>query len=315
MSKSCSKCGVSKLLQIFGKRSAAPDGHNPVCKPCVKEKDKARRSTKEFKAKRNLKNALPAAKAKKKKADAKRRADPGFIEREKTRTGTAEFKAKKSAYQKEYHARTETKELINARNALPENVLKRKAYNADPINKEKKAKYNHGYKDTKNKRRRERYATDPEYKKSRLELDKVNRSKRSYKNQRNKRSRERYATDPKYRTEKNIRSRIGYALGTDKSDHAMDLLGCTMKQMVEHLEKQFKPGMTWDNQGKGDDKWEIDHIIPFAAFDLTNRDEQFIVCWYQNLQPLWRHENASKCGKYTEEGKQSLICKYNEHKK
>ena len=30
--------------------------------------------------------------------------------------------------------------------------------------------------------------------------------------------------------------------------------------------------------------------------------------------PLWGHENASKCAKYTEEGKQSLICKYNEHK-
>ena len=119
-------------------------------------------------------------------------------------------------------------------------------------------------------------------------------------------------TDPKYRTECNVRSRINYALGTDKSDHAMDLIGCTMEQMVEHLEKQFKPGMTWINQGK---EWEIDHIIPFAAFDLSIVENQFIVCWYQNLQPLWGHENASKGGKYTEEGKQSLICKYNEHKK
>ena len=280
VSKKCTKCGVNKLLEVFGKRSAAPDGHNPVCKPCVKEKDKARRSTDAFKAKRNAKNALPAAKAKKKKADAKRRADPGFIEREKTRTGTAEFKAKKSAYQKEYQARPETKELINARNALPKNVLKRKAYNADPINKEKKAKYNHGYKDTRNEKRRERYATDI-----------------------------------KYRTMKILRARLYDALANMKQDHTHDLLGCTMEQMLVHLEKQFKPGMTWDNQGKGDDKWEIDHIIPFAAFDLSIVENQFIVCWYQNLQPLWGHENASKCAKYTEEGKQSLICKYNEHKK
>jgi len=59
MSKKCTKCAVNKLLKFFGKRSAAPDGHNPVCKPCVKEKDKARRSTDAFKTKRNAKNALP----------------------------------------------------------------------------------------------------------------------------------------------------------------------------------------------------------------------------------------------------------------
>jgi hypothetical protein len=221
---------------------------------------------------------LPAGKAKKKKADAKRRADPGFIEREKTRTGTAEFKANKSAYQKEYQARPETKELINARNALPENVLKRKAYNADPINKEKKAKYNDGYKDTRNERRRERYATD------------IN-----------------------YRTRKLLRRRLRHALKNNKKDHTMDLIGCTVEQSVQHIEKQFTPGMTWENQGKGDDEWEIDHIIPFVAFDVSNRDEQFIVCWYQNTQPLWGPDNRSKGGKYTEEGKQDLIRRYNEH--
>ena len=260
-------------MKFFGKRSAAPDGHNTVCKPCVKEKDKARRSTDAFKTKRNAKNALPAAKAKKKKADAKRRADPGFIEREKTRTGTAEFKANKSAYQKEYQARPETKELINARSALPENVLKRKAVRSTVEYKEKQAEYNHGYKDTKNERRRERYATDPEYKKNTSEYHKAKSSKRPYKDQRNRRSRERYATDPKYRTLSNVRSRLRGALGTNKKDHTIDLLGCTMEFMNAHIEKQFKPGMTWDNQGKGDGGWEIDHIIPFAAFDLTNRDE------------------------------------------
>ena len=174
MSKKCTKCAVSKLLENFGKRSAASDGHNPVCKPCVRAKQKTTRSTDAYKTKRNAKNALPAGKAKKKKADAKRRADPGFIEREKTRTGTAEFKANKSAYQKEYQARPETKELINARNAVPENVLKRKAVRSTVEYKEKQAEYNHGYKDTKNKRRRERYANDPEYKKHRSESERAN---------------------------------------------------------------------------------------------------------------------------------------------
>ena len=110
-----------------------------------------------------------------------------------------------------------------------------------------------------------------------------------------------------------LRSRLRYALGNNKKDRTMDLLGCTVEQMVQHIEKQFTSGMTWDNQGKGDDEWQIDHIIPFVAFDTSNRDEQFIVSWYQNLQPLWGPANRSKSGKYTEEGKQDLIRRYNEH--
>ena len=157
---------------------------------------------------------------------------------------------------------------------------KQKAYDDRPINKERRAKYNHGYKDKANARFRERYATDI-----------------------------------KYKTMMILRARLYAALKNNKKDHTMDLLGCTVEHCVQHIEKQFTSGMTWDNQGKADDEWEIDHIIPFVAFDLSNRDEQFIVSWYQNLQPLWGPANRSKGGKYTEEGKQDLIRRYNEHKK
>ena len=204
-----------------------------------------------------------------------------------------------------------------------------KAYNADPINKEKKAKYNHEYNaDPINKERQAKYNADPinKEKKAKYRADPINKEKQAKynheykadpinKDKNNERRRERYATDINYRTMCNLRSRLRYALKNNKKDHTMDLLGCTVEQVVQHIEKQFTPGMTWDNQGKGDDEWEIDHIIPFVAFDTSNRDEQFIVCWYQNLQPLWGPDNRSKSGKYTEEGKQSLICKYNEHKK
>jgi len=152
------------------------------------------------------------------------------------------------------------------------------------VNKEKKAKYNH------------KYNADP-----------INKDKA------NARFRERYATDLKYRTMVLLRSRLRRALGNNKKDHAIDLLGCTVEQMVQHIEKQFTPGMTWNNRGKADDEWEIDHIVPFAAFDLSIAENQFIVSWYQNLQPLWGLDNRSKGGKYTEEDKQSLIRKYNEH--
>ena len=161
--------------------------------------------------------------------------------------------------------------------------------------------------DRKHKRRREN-GKQAKYN-HKYQADPINKDKAKA------RIRERYATDLKFRTMKILRSRLHYALKNNKKDHTMDLLGCTVEQVVQHIEKQFTPGMTWDNQGKADDEWEIDHIIPFVAFDVSNRDEQFIVSWYQNLQPLWGPANRSKGGKYTEEGKQDLIRRYNEHKK
>jgi len=294
-SKKCTKCGVNKPLEVFGiRKGRRPDGLNPQCKPCVNANNKKR-------------GALPAIKEKRRQIDAKNRADPAWRANNKKYRSTSEYKAKTNARAAVPAARAKKKKYNKVRNALPENVLKRE----EMRNTEEYKAYQEQYKATK----RKRYAEDTNYREDITSKKQARQATRSYKDQKNKRSRKRYATDINYRTLSNIRSRINHALGKNKKDHTIDLLGCTMEFMNAHIEKQFKPGMTWDNQGKGDGGWEIDHIIPFAAFDLTNRDEQFIVCWYQNLQPLWGHENASKGAKYTEEGKQSLICKYNEHKK
>ena len=294
MSKKCTKCAVNKLLENFGIRKARSDGLNPQCKPCVNANNKKR-------------GALPAIKEKRRIIDARNRADPVWRANDKQIRSTVEYKAKINARAAVPAARAKKKKYNKVRNALPENVLKRE----ETRNTEKYKADQEQYKAAK----RKRYAEDTNYREDLMTRKRARETQPSYKDKKNKRSRKRYATDSKYRTEKNIRTRIGHALGKNKGDHAFDLLGCTINFMKVHIEKQFKPGMTWDNQGKGDDKWEIDHIIPFAAFDLTNRDEQFIVCWVQNLQPLWGPENASKCAKYTEEGKQDLIRRYNEHKK
>jgi len=57
---------------------------------------------------------------------------------------------------------------------------------------------------------------------------------------------------------------------------------------------QFKEGMTWDNHGV---VWEIDHIIPLAAFDLTRKDQQMLANHYTNLRPLWKALNRLKADK------------------
>ena len=47
--------------------------------------------------------------------------------------------------------------------------------------------------------------------------------------------------------------------------------GCTKTELRQKLETMFRDGMSWDNYGK---LWEIDHIKPGAAFDLTDPDQQ-----------------------------------------
>jgi len=91
-----------------------------------------------------------------------------------------------------------------------------------------------------------------------------------------------------------LRSRINQALRTKakKSAHTIELVGTTIVHLKEHLENQFKPGMTWENHGfRG---WHCDHIRPLASFDLIKPEEQKKAFHYTNLQPLWAKDNLRK---------------------
>ena len=61
--------------------------------------------------------------------------------------------------------------------------------------------------------------------------------------------------------------------------------------------------MVWDNWGTqkidGPKKWHLDHVIPLAQFDLTDRDQFLKAVHYTNLQPLWAEENVAKGSKVT----------------
>lgn len=95
-----------------------------------------------------------------------------------------------------------------------------------------------------------------------------------------------------------IRSRLGDAIrsqGARKHSKTMAMLGCTIPELKAHLEKQFKPGMSWSNYGyRG---WHIDHIVPLSSFKLSDPEQQRKATHYTNLQPLWRFENQSKSAK------------------
>ena len=181
-----------------------------------------------------------------------------------------EKKAKKREYDKEYR-------LINAekiKKKKKEDYLK----NAEKIlvrtkvyykeNSEKIIKYQKNYR-TKNK-------------------ESVRIRKNIYQNKKLK-------TDHLFRAMKNMRNRIIQAIkihGSIKSQKTLDLLGCDKETFKNHLESQFKEGMSWDNHAyKG---WHIDHILPCDSFDLTDLEEQKKCFHYTNLQPLWWYENLSK---------------------
>lgn len=91
-----------------------------------------------------------------------------------------------------------------------------------------------------------------------------------------------------------ISSAIYRVLKGIKSDrHWEDLVGYSIQELKEHLEKQFTSEMSWDNMGE---YWEIDHIIPLNLFSYeTEQDEQFKICWsLANLRPLEKIANKSR---------------------
>ena len=84
--------------------------------------------------------------------------------------------------------------------------------------------------------------------------------------------------------------------GGTKGGSTFERLSYTPQQLVEHLEKQFLEGMTWDNWGHGAGCWHIDHIVPQAALPYDSLEHpNFQKCWtIENLRPLWAFENLSK---------------------
>ena len=111
----------------------------------------------------------------------------------------------------------------------------------------------------------------------------------------------RYHNDANYRLRRILSNRLRHALkGNTKSGRTLELLGTTVEHLRQHLESQFLPGMSWDNHGQGEGKWQIDHIVPCASFNLSEEEQQSQCCHWTNLQPLWWKDNQEKSDKVPE---------------
>ena len=92
---------------------------------------------------------------------------------------------------------------------------------------------------------------------------------------------------------KSLRDRLYKAVTRNsKNLSALTLVGCSIDDLKNHLEKQFSDKMTWENYGD----WHIDHIRPCISFDLTDIKQQEECFHFSNLRPIWGQENRSKGG-------------------
>jgi hypothetical protein len=176
-----------------------------------------------------------------------------------------------NAYRKTYRVYNTTEQKAYAKEYVKKNKQK--------IIERRKANY-HKVKDGINARRKSKYASDPSLRKKNVERV-VNYRKNNI----------------NYGLTHTIACSVRKLIKNKDNIRVFDLLGYTVGELKEHLEKQFRPGMTWENHGT---VWHIDHKIPSSWYKIESRlDPKIKECWgLDNLQPLFAHENLTKGNRF-----------------
>lgn len=66
------------------------------------------------------------------------------------------------------------------------------------------------------------------------------------------------------------------------------ILGCSMDDFRSMIERQFLPGMSWENMGQ----WHLDHIVPIST--AKSQEEAEALSRASNFRPLWAKDNLAK---------------------
>lgn len=278
--KKCPGCDLELSIENFAKNRTRKDGLQSSCRECV-----AAYGRKRYEANKD-KVALDGKKYRAENKDeiAKRR--QGYWRRnkkkltEQRRDYVEQTRDKQKVYLKKYYADNKDKLSEYARKyyLVNKDVIAGKAKKYRDENKEKKAEQGRKYYQD-NKDRFIAYSQE-------------NLGKRRLWNN------NRYKSNIQFRLAQTLRSRFVDAIhGSSKKGSGVGNLGCPIQEFKVYLESQFVEGMTWDNWGAGPGKWNIDHIMPLSAFDLTDKQHILLACHFRNLQPLWFEDNQRKADK------------------
>lgn len=173
-------------------------------------------------------------------------------------------------------------------NVLPRSAFYKNSHNKNGLQKHCKQCIAEFNAKSYQRHRHNRHKKQKEWQKQNIEQHRM--YQRQWKNKK-------YKNDVNFRLRCILRARILEAIKFNKgkkTTSSSTLLGCSIKFLRNHLEKQFQPGMTWENQGK---IWHVDHVLPCASFDLTVPEQQRTCFFYKNLQPLWATDNLKKGAK------------------
>ena len=160
-------------------------------------------------------------------------------------------------------------------------LKKRRIYNDKEINRKRRNEVNRKYTA---KNREKIYEYNKQWRKRNIE--KVKRAREKRKNNIN------------YKISSSISRRIRKTLKSNKNSQNWEkIVGYTIEELKNHLEKQFESWMNWNNYGKVSRypkvTWQIDHIRPVHTFNIRSlTDTELKECWkLSNLRPLDSYEN------------------------
>ena len=262
--KKCGKCGEVKSLDEFSKSAGSKDGKQNQCRACAKAYQQA-----------NKEKIAEQVKA--------HRSQPHIKEkiREQGKAYRQANKEKICERMKTYYQTN--KEKISERD---------KAYRQ--ANKEKIAEQD-----------KARYQANKE---KICEQKKAYQAQPHVKARTNKRFRDRYKNDPQFKAACILRSMLRRVLnGEAKTESALVLVGCTTEELWEHLENSFIDGMTVQNHGE---VWHIGHIEPLSGFDPTNDEHVKRVNHFSNLKAQFKEENLSDGAKVPDNHQAGLPLRY-----
>jgi len=256
--KICNYCKKKLTIDMFYNDSTKKDGVHTICKICRVEKQK----------KYYQKNRGRVLQQNKKYQHVNK--DKIEIRRKKYCKNNKERIAKR---RKEYYLKN--KDRISNR----EKEYRQK--NKDEINRRQRIYYKENKEKFKEYGQRYRQKHGKE----------IRIRRKSYRPKIRANERKRYENDINYKLAGLMRNRIySVLIGKAKSKPTMELLGCNIETLKEHLQKQFTDSMSFNNYGK----WHVDHIQPCNTFDLTKPEEQKQCFNYKNLRPLWGIDNISR---------------------